>query len=160
MSGAHTWRLPLTPIPSRRVLHREIQGRSIGTLVASTELTYRSLRRVRNISKEQQHEAQMDSIMSVCGSLLGPRVCNGSSSGQPSTSSWRFSIRTRTFAEVAWRREVLCAGASAEIARRCEELRTGSPDAVGRMRACCAADARQASSGTRRWFGKRSVNRG
>jgi len=135
------------------VLRREMQGCSIGTTVASKGLTYRSLRRVSDIehwrSKEEQHEAQMGPIMSGCGALLGAHVCNGSSGSAPSSSPWRFSIRTRTFAEVTWRREVLCAGASAEIARRGEELRAGSPDAVGGMRGCCAADARQASSRTR-----------
>jgi len=69
--------------------------------------------------------------MSGCGTLLGARVCDSSSGSAPSWSPWRISIRPRTFAEIAWWREVLCAGACAEIAWRREELRTGPPDAVG-----------------------------
>src|SRR5215467_9786226 len=113
-------------------LRREMQGRSIGTTVASIGLTHRNLRRERNISKEEQHEAQMGPIMSGCGALLGAHVCNGSSGGAPSSSPWRFSIRTRTFAEVAWRREVLCTWSPTNHTRRRQGLRTGSPDAVGR----------------------------
>src|SRR5262249_31785198 len=84
----------------------------------------------------------MGRIMSGCGAHLGAHVCNGSSGSAPSWSPWRFSIRPRTFAEVAWGREILCAGASAEIARWREELRTGSPDAVGR----------HASEPNQKWF--------
>ena len=135
-------------------LRREMQGCSIGTTVASIGLTHRSLRRERNISKEEQHEAQMDPTMSGCGALLGAHVCNGSSGGAPSSSPWRISICSRTPRNAAWRRQIFRTRSPADSARRREELRTGSPDAVGGMRECCAADARQTSSRTRRWFGR------
>src|SRR5215831_15287539 len=74
----------------------------------------------------------MGPSMCCCGALLGTRVPYGASGGAPSSSPWRFSIRPRTFAEIAWRREVLCTWSPTNYTRRRQGLRTGSPHAVGR----------------------------
>src|SRR5262249_13973947 len=74
----------------------------------------------------------MGPSMCCCGGLLGTRISYWASGGAPSSSPWRFSIRPRTFAEIAWRREVLCAWSPTNHTRRRQGLRTGSPDAVGR----------------------------
>src|SRR5215468_10075315 len=74
----------------------------------------------------------MGPSMCRCGALLGTRISYGASGGAPSSSPWRFSIRPRTFAEIAWRREVLCTWSPTNYTRRRQGLRTGSPDAVGR----------------------------
>src|SRR5215468_3866121 len=74
----------------------------------------------------------MGPSMCCCGALLGTRIAYGASGGAPSSSPWRFSIRPRTFAEIPWRREVLCTWSPTNHTRRRQGLRTGSPDAVGR----------------------------
>ena len=146
------------------VLRREIQGRSIGTTVASTGFSYRSSRWVSDNehwrSKEEQYEAQMGPIMSGCGALLGAHIRNGSSGSAPSWSPWRFSICTRTFAEVPWRREVLCAGASSAIARSSEELRTRPQDAVERHSGVLRCGMHQPSEPDQKVVRQRADNRG
>src|SRR5215467_15412523 len=88
----------------------------------------------------------MGPSMCCCGALLGTRIAYGASGGAPSSSPWRFSIRPRTFAEIAWRREVLCTWSPTNHTRRRQGLRTGSPDAVGGARGSCAANVSQRCS--------------